>query len=55
MLTPYLHVNTCIVFRVLFLISLGETLVFAPAPLRASQSLQVPATFSSPAVGPDGI
>ena len=54
MLTPHSHINTCVAFCVLFLISLGGPQVFAPAPLRASRSLQVPATSSSPTVGPGG-
>ena len=54
MLTPHSHINTCVAFCVLFLISLGGPQVFAPAPLRASRSLQVPATSSSPAVGSGG-
>src|SRR5271157_4845444 len=44
MLTPHSHINTCVAFCVLFLISLGGPQVFAPAPLRAqagpSRSLQ---------------
>jgi mono/diheme cytochrome c family protein len=46
MLTHYLHMNICVYLCVLFLISLGEPLFFAPAPLRAqagpSRSLQPP-------------
>ncbi len=46
MLTHYLHMNLCVYLCVLFLISLGEPLFFAPAPLRAqagpSRSLQPP-------------
>ncbi len=34
MLTPHSHINTCVAFCVLFLISLGGPQVFAPAPLR---------------------
>ena len=54
MLTTHSHINTCVAFCVLFLISLGGPQVFA-LPLSApSRSLQVPATSSSPAVGPGG-
>src|SRR5271166_3788148 len=46
MLTPHSHINTCVAFCVLSLISLGGPQVFAPAPLRAqagpSRSLQPP-------------
>src|SRR5271157_4394733 len=57
MLTPHSHINTCVVFCVLFLISLGEPEVFAPAPLRAqggsSRSLQPPLPPRSAPAAPE--
>src|SRR5271157_1272426 len=57
MLTPHSHINTCVAFCVLFLISLGGPQVFAPAPLRAqtgpSRSLQPPLPPRSAPAAPE--
>src|SRR5271166_5715040 len=57
MLTPRSHINTCVAFCVLFLISLGGPQVFAPAPLRAqagpSRSLQPPLPPQSAPAAPE--
>ena len=57
MLTPHSHINTCVAFCVLFLISLGGPQVFAPAPLRAqagpSRSLQPPLPPQSAPAAPE--
>src|SRR5271165_3513801 len=57
MLTPRSHINTCVAFCVLFLISLGGPQVFAPAPLRAQagpfRSLQPPLPPQSAPAAPE--
>ena len=57
MRTPHSHINTCVAFCVLFLISLGGPQVFAPAPLRAqagpSRSLQPPLPPQSAPAAPE--
>ncbi len=57
MLTPHSHINTCVAFCVLFLISLGGPQVFAPAPLRAQagppRSLQPPLPPQSAPAAPE--
>ena len=54
MLTLHLHINTCVIFCMVFLISLGEPQVLAPAPLPRNPFLEIPATSSFPSVGPSG-